>query len=107
MANSSVTASPKQTPSCKNSSVFTKDTNKTLPNLNPSPDIIQPITVTAPGIAKLLHNLKPTKALGPHNILNNILKTLADTIAPSVIVTFQSSPCALAACQFTRLGLLI
>ena len=72
-------------------SVFTRTTTTTLPNLKPPPAHIQPITITAPGVAKLLRDLKVSKAPGPDGIPNVVLKTLADNIAPSLTLIFQSS----------------
>jgi hypothetical protein len=72
-------------------SVFTKSTGAPLPNLSPPTSHIRPITVTVAGVAKLLRHLKPDKASGPDNIPNIALKTLADSIAPSLAVIYQLS----------------
>ena len=72
-------------------SVFTKATSTTLPNMKPPPAHIQHITVTTPGVAKLLHDLKINKASGPDNIPNIVLKTLANNIAPILTLIFQAS----------------
>ena len=48
------------------SSVFTKETPGPLPDKWPSPHPSMPdITISTPGIQKLLANLKPHKATGP------------------------------------------
>jgi hypothetical protein len=46
-----------------------------IPNkgVSPHPDI-PPLTITTPGIRKLLDNINPHKASGPDNISSRILK---------------------------------
>ena len=65
-------------------SVFTKQTSSTLPHLPPTyhPQITQ-IKITTPGVAKLLHELNPHKAMGPDGIPNTVLKNCANQIAPA------------------------
>lgn len=72
-------------------SVFTKSSSRPLPHLKPPSPDIQPITISEPGVAKLLHQLKTNKASGPDAIPNIVLKTLADTIAPILTIIYQKS----------------
>ena len=49
------------------------------------------ITITTPGIFKMLKRLKPHKAAGPDNITARIMKELAQSIAPILQMIFQRS----------------
>jgi hypothetical protein len=55
-------------------SVFTTESIDNIPNkgVSPHPDI-PPLTITTPGIRKLLDNINPHKASGPDNISGRIL----------------------------------
>ena len=73
-------------------SVFTQDTDTTLPPVNSPPaERIKQIKITTPGVAKLLKNLKPGKAPGPDNIPNQVLKACADQIANALRCIYQKS----------------
>ena len=52
---------------------------------------INPITISAPGVTKLLKDINPYKASGPDDIPNQVLKTLASQIGPSLAIIFQVS----------------
>ena len=52
---------------------------------------MQNITVTVPGVEKLLLNLKPHKAAGPDAILPRTLKDFATEIAPVLTFIFNKS----------------
>ena len=65
------------------SSVFTKETPGPLPGKGPSPHPSMPnITISTPGIQKLLANLNPHKATGPDLIPPTVLKELSHEIPP-------------------------
>ena len=74
-------------------SVFTEETPLTgthtsKPQLYPScPDI----TITCPGVVKLLSNLKAHKAPGPDGLSPRVLKEMATTIGPILTVIYQRS----------------
>ena len=51
---------------------------------------IDSLTITTEGVAMLLGNLNPAKTSGPDNILNRILKTCADAIAPSLAAIYNT-----------------
>nr|KAG5694853.1 hypothetical protein BaRGS_028781 [Batillaria attramentaria] len=72
-------------------SVFTKDSTQPLPCPTPVSSAIPPLTITTPGVTKLLKLLQPNKASGPDNIPNIVLKTLAENIAPILQLIFQTS----------------
>jgi hypothetical protein len=46
------------------------------------------IKITQDGVAKLLRNINPSKALGPDNIPNIVLKQCADHLAPALTDEF-------------------
>ena len=73
-------------------SVFTKPDNSPQPTMpgHPFPDI-EPITIETKGIEKLLKNLNASKASGPDDIPTRILKTCAESIAPSLTCAFICS----------------
>ena len=58
--------------------------------LNTTPHM-ESITVSTNGIAKLLKDLNPHKAAGPHQIKPLVLQKLRDVIAPILQVIFQRS----------------
>ena len=58
--------------------------------MSPHP-VIPPLTITTPGIQKLLGNINPHKASGPDNISGRILKDLQNFTAPILTIIFQKS----------------
>ena len=74
-------------------SVFTKHDNSTsLPEVKKkAKHPILPLRITTPGIEKLLSNINTSKANGPDNISNIILKTCASQLAPAMRTIFQQS----------------
>ena len=65
-------------------SVFTNDSATSLPDLGPSPHpSMDNIHIHAPGITKLLKNLKPHKASGPDGVPARLLKETAEEICSS------------------------
>ena len=75
------------------SSVFTKESEDDVrPDFPPSPYADMPdIIVSTDGVAKLLRELKTSKAVEPDEITNKALKLAADVIAPILQVMFQQS----------------
>jgi hypothetical protein len=73
-------------------SVFTTESIDNIPNkdVSPHPDI-PPLTITTPGIRKLLDNINPHTASGPDNISGRILKYLQNFTAPILTIIFQKS----------------
>ena len=73
-------------------SVFTTESIDNIPNkgVSPHPDI-PPLTITTPGIRKLLDNINSHKASGPDNISGRILKDLQNFTAPILTIIFQKS----------------
>ena len=74
-------------------SVFTQQDNiSTLPEVKKkAKEFIPPLHITTPGTEKLLKNINTSKANGPDNISNIILKACATQIAPALSTIFQSS----------------
>jgi hypothetical protein len=56
--------------------------------VSPHPDI-PPLTITTPGIRKLLDNINPHKASGPDNISGRILKDRQNFTAPILTIILQ------------------
>ena len=52
---------------------------------------ISPIKIKTEGVQKLLAHINPSKASGPDNIPNRILKECANQLAPSLSIIFQLS----------------
>ena len=52
---------------------------------------ISPIKIKTEGVQKLLAHVNPSKASGPDNIPNRILKECANQLAPSLSIIFQLS----------------
>ena len=74
------------------SSVFTKETSGPLPDKGPSPHPSMPnITLSTPGIQKLLANLNLHKATGPDLIPPTVLKELSHDISPILEIIFNIS----------------
>ena len=75
-------------------SVFTKhdDTISLLPEVKKKARRpIPPLNITVKGVEKLLKNINTSKANGPDNISNIMLKTCATQIAPALQTIFQRS----------------
>ncbi|KAJ8030007.1 LINE-1 reverse transcriptase-like [Holothuria leucospilota] len=73
-------------------SVFTLNNHKSIPDKGPPPLPPMPcIVVTAPGVLKLLSELKTRKAIGPDKIPSVLLKTVANEITPVIVSFFQQS----------------
>ena len=63
-----------------------------IPDKGPSPHPSMPdITISTPGIQKLLANLKPHKATGPDLIPPTVLKELSHEISPILEIIFNMS----------------
>ena len=75
-------------------SVFTRDSGHSVPNLDPSPypDLL-PSKVTVNEVDALLGEADPFKATGPDGIPPKLLKELAHVLAPSLALLFNASPC--------------
>ena len=74
------------------SSVFTRDQLDPIPTIHGDPyPNIQELRVTEAGVTKLLQNLVTTKASGPDEIPNRILKELASEISPLLTALFNQS----------------
>ena len=61
-----------------------------LPEPSPHPEM-HDISITVPGIQKLLYNLKEHKAAKPNYISPKILKHLANVIAPILTIIYTKS----------------
>ena len=76
-------------------SVFTPqdDSDQEMPHVdsNNIKSTLSSIAITETGVAKLLRGVNPSKASGPDNIPNRVLKECADQIAPSLCCIFQRS----------------
>ena len=73
-------------------SVFTKATDRKLPDLCPPVcDTIPDIQINVGGVKKLLNNLKPNKASGPDNIEARFLRITSDQLSPALTLIFQAS----------------
>jgi hypothetical protein len=65
------------------SSVFTREQVNKMPKTHIRvQQYIPNIKITQDGVAKLLRNINPSKASGPDNIPNRVLKQCADHLAP-------------------------
>ena len=74
------------------SSVFNSEEDDDIPDLGPSPHpSMKKITVTSKGVFLLLARMNPHKATGPDGISAQILKILAEEIAPILTLLFQAS----------------
>jgi hypothetical protein len=73
-------------------SVFTKEDLSNVPDIGDgsAPDLPS-ITITTPGVEKLLRDLKVNKASGPDNIPARVLKECSTAIAPILQKIFQKS----------------
>ena len=73
-------------------SVFTIDTSSELPDINrPEFPEAPEITIHTEGVINLLNKLQTSKASGPDNIPNKILKETSSEIGPALTVIFQQS----------------
>jgi len=73
-------------------SVFTvEDLSCCLPSLTSTYPDMPDITITEPGVLKLLLMLDPNKSLGPDNIPPRVLKEVSSEIAPILISIFNQS----------------
>ena len=73
-------------------SVFTKTGNKVLSKLLKQFKYELPgLTITVPGVEKLLRKVITSKAIGPDNISNVILKECANQLAQGLSEIFQNS----------------
>ena len=73
-------------------SVFTSEPNDTIPDKGPSehPNIPH-LTISTPGITKLLKNINPHKATGPDSINGRVLEEPHEQIAPILQLIFKKS----------------
>ena len=63
-----------------------------IPTLEGEPFLeIHSIHIHPEGVTQLFHNLKPHKAAGPDNLPSYFLKEVANEIAPSLCLIFQTS----------------
>ena len=72
-------------------SVFTRETDFQPTSPEMCHPTLPPINITAPGVEKLLKNLKPGKASGPDNISPRVLKELAETVSDPLTRIFRRS----------------
>ena len=73
-------------------SVFTQEDTSNLPPIDTNQIPPMPnITVTVPGVQKLLEELQPRKAAGPDGIPCRLLQLCAEEIAPALTKLFQLS----------------
>ena len=71
-------------------SVFTSEDLEHIPSKEPSPyPSMSEITITTPGVQKLLSEINPHKAHGPDNIPARVLKEIASVLAPMLAHLFQ------------------
>lgn len=74
------------------SSVFSREDCGSIPDLGPSPyPKASNITVTMPGVKKLLQQLNPHTANGPDQIPSRLLKDCAEELTPVISLLFQAS----------------
>ena len=78
-------------------SVFTQDNNATLPDMvNAQYPDMPAIQVDTAGIAKLLSEMDPYKAMGPDGIPPKLLKELSNEVAPCIepyVQCFSKAKC--------------
>ena len=72
-------------------SVFTNENTSNLPDLQQTVPDIEPFETVADDIEKLLHDLNSSKASGPDNISNKILKECSVESAPLLAALFNQS----------------
>ena len=75
-------------------SVFTVEDLNCLPSLTSTYPDMPDITITEPGVLKLLLTLDPNKSLGPDDIPPRVLREVSSEIAPILTSIFnQSNSC--------------
>jgi hypothetical protein len=73
-------------------SVFTREKVNKMPKTHRRiQQNIPNIKITQDGVAKLLRNINPSKASGPDNIPNRVIKQCADNPAPALTIIVQRS----------------
>ena len=73
-------------------SVFTSESDDPIPDKGTSKHpSIPPLTISTPGIKKLVNNINPHKATGPDNISGRVLKELQEKTAPILNLIFTKS----------------
>ena len=73
-------------------SVFTLEDLQHIPSKGPSPySSIPDITITTPGVEKLLSEINPYKAHGPDDIPGRVVRETASVLAPMLAHLFQQS----------------
>ena len=72
-------------------SVFNKDTDSRLPDLNFQYSEMANFTIHTNGIEKLLKGLSDHKASGPDKISNRLLKLLAEEVSPILQILFEAT----------------
>ena len=73
-------------------SVFTRDSNNHLPDTRKrAKQPIPALRITVDGVKKLLLGINTSKAQGPDQIANIMLKTCAPQLAPAMATIFQAS----------------
>jgi hypothetical protein len=70
---------------------FTHEDTSNIPRLPQTFPDIETLEITTAGIEKLLHDLNPSKASGPDNIPNRILKECSVELAPLLAALFNQS----------------
>ena len=72
--------------------MFTSEDLEHIPSKEPLPyPSMSEITITTPGVQKLLSEINPHKAHGPDNITARVLKETASVLAPMLAHLFQQS----------------
>ena len=74
------------------SSVFTREKVENMPETHLKiKQSLPKLNITVEGVRKLLRNINTSKASGPDNIPNRVLKQCADQLAPVLTIIFQRS----------------
>ncbi len=90
--DASVTSKQKaETLSEQYKSVFTEEDTSTMPEKSDPLPTMPDITVTVPGVIKLMEKLNPSKAIGPDEISTRILKDHREILGPVLAKIFQKS----------------
>ena len=73
-------------------SVFIQDDSNQVPSIDcaPFPNIL-PIELNISGIRKILQDLDPSKAAGPHHIPAKFSKLFATELSPCLLLIYKSS----------------
>ncbi|XP_014679418.1 PREDICTED: RNA-directed DNA polymerase from mobile element jockey-like, partial [Priapulus caudatus] len=73
-------------------SVFTTENKDNIPDMGPSRhSTMEDISITLPGVIKLLKSLDPKKAIGPDNLPTTLLKNYAEIIGPMLCLIYKQS----------------